>query len=865
MPTLEQIASEVVLFSPDDGAARQRLEKMLRDVATSDDMSGSVRDLAWQAMAVVQGLMQSKHVDTDLTKLNRLLDDMMLAESQSGSSENEASGTGDGTTPAAPGAAVDEALIREFLLKQETTLGEFESDCLALEGGDTSRLAALKRQIHTWKGEAGILGLRDLSAGMHRIEEDLHALGSRCPAAASDALLELKDKLSTYFADHQAGTASPLDVDSVVTILQTACESAQDSVVEPTPDPEPAMVTASSVQPEAPPAPAPAPAAAPPREYPIAADIDMELTQEFRVEAAEHFQQAETALMALENDPSDAESVNVVFRAFHTVKGVAGFIGLPPVSEVAHKAETFFDRFRKNQLVMQGAYTDLAFEALDMLKGLVQGLMDSIAVGKIVVPGGFGDLLRRLENPELALKDTAEAATKADAKVGEILIRQGKAEPEDVDAALRKQRAGDPRPVGEILVEQHVAKAVDVAHALRSQQSSGPREGEPEGTVKVYTSRLDSLINMVGELVIAQSMVSQDPYVQAGENQRLVRNVTQLNKITRSLQELTLSMRMVSVKATFQKMARLVRDLARKSHKEVVFETEGEDTELDRNMVEAMADPLVHMVRNAVDHGLEPTADRATVGKPRQGRILLRAAHEGGSVVIHLSDDGRGLNREKILAKAVERGLVESGAQLSDHEIHNLIFMPGFSTADKVTDVSGRGVGMDVVRTNVEAMRGTVEIFSKPGEGSVFSVRLPLTLAIIDGMVIQIGQERFVLSTISITETLRPRPEDVSTVQGQAEMVLLRGDLIPIMRLGRAFCIPDALDSLSEGILVVTESKGRRIALLVDELLGQQQVVIKSLGSIFRRVLGVSGGAILGDGRVCLILDVEGLMRLSMN
>jgi two-component system chemotaxis sensor kinase CheA len=317
------------------------------------------------------------------------------------------------------------------------------------------------------------------------------------------------------------------------------------------------------------------------------------------------------------------------------------------------------------------------------------------------------------------------------------------------------------------------------------------------------------------------------------------------------------------VKATFQKMARLVRDLARKANKEILFETEGEDTELDRNMVEAIADPLVHMVRNAADHGVESPDERVNAGKPRQGKILLRAAHEGGFVTITLTDDGRGLNNQKILAKAVERGLIEPGTQLTDAEIHRLLFMPGFSTADKITDVSGRGVGMDVVRTNVESLRGSVEISSKQGEGSVFSVRLPLTLAIIDGMVIRSGTERFILPIIAITETFRPKAEDITTVQGQTELVMLRGDLIPVCRLGKTFSIEGAGLEITESILVVIESKRHRIALMVDELLGQQQVVIKSLGSMFGRVVGVSGGAILGDGRISLILDVEGLMRRS--
>lgn len=664
LPTLEQIAAEVVLLLPDDINARTRLEKMLRGVAQSKEFADPVREMAWQAIATVQALLQAKDPDACLKKLNRLLDDMLLREA-----------TTDGMQDAVPAARIFE----------------------------------------------------------------------------------------------------------------------------------------------------------------MPAEIDRDLLAEFCNESEEHFRQAEQALMALETAPSDQESINVVFRAFHTVKGTSGFVGLGCVTELAHKAETFFDRFRQGTLVMQGIYTDLAFEALDMLKNMFRGMNDAVASGELPLPALYDDLIRRLENVDSAGLQTSAAVTQTPVNL------QGEATRRLTDTPGDHQES----------------RAADTSRGKRAQSS------EADGSVKVSTSRLDNLINMVGELVIAQSMVSQDPAIQHGADQRLIRNVSQLSKITRSLQELALSMRMVSVKATFQKMARLVRDLGHQAGKEILFDTEGEDTELDRNMVEAIADPLVHMVRNATDHGIESPDERVRNGKPRQGKVCLRAAHEGGSVILTLTDDGRGLNQQKILAKAVERGLVEVGAQLSDAEIHRLLFMPGFSTADKVTNVSGRGVGMDVVRTNVEALRGTVEIASKQGGGSAFSIRLPLTLAIIDGMVIRTGSERFILPIIAITETFRPKAEDISTVQGRAELVMLRGDLIPLCRLGYAFGIETAETEVTDSILVVIESKGRRIALMVDELLGQQQVVIKTLGSMFGRVKGVSGGAVLGDGRISLILDVEGLMQLS--
>jgi len=326
-----------------------------------------------------------------------------------------------------------------------------------------------------------------------------------------------------------------------------------------------------------------------------------------------------------------------------------------------------------------------------------------------------------------------------------------------------------------------------------------------------------------------------------------------------------MSMRMVSLKATFQKMARLARDLSVKSRVPVEFTFAGEDTELDRNVVEEIGSPLVHMVRNAVDHGIEKPDDRRAAGKPEKGRVQLRAFHEGGNVIIKLSDDGHGLNKDKILAKAEHLGLIEkgAGAEMSNREIYGLIFHPGFSTADKVTDVSGRGVGMDVVKRSIENLRGRIDIQSEPGKGTTFIIRLPLTLAIIDGMIVTVGGERYIVPTIAIVESLRPEPEQVTTVVGKGEMLNLRGELLPLFRLYKLFGCGDAKTDPTDALVVVVAGDGSTCALLVDELVDQQQVVIKSLGKTFDDLEGVSGGAIMGDGKVALILDAAGLVRAA--
>ena len=382
------------------------------------------------------------------------------------------------------------------------------------------------------------------------------------------------------------------------------------------------------------------------------------------------------------------------------------------------------------------------------------------------------------------------------------------------------------------------------------------------GFVKLDTAKLDNLVDIVGELVIAQSMVVQNPDVQKINSLQLVRCLRQLSRITTELQRNAMSLRMVPIRGMFHKMKRLVRDLAAQQNKQVQLLLEGEETELDRNIVEKLGDPLVHMIRNAVDHGLEFPAGRVATGKPQFGTISLSASHQRGGIVIRIQDDGRGLDRERILARAVERGLVNANADMTESEIFSLIFLPGFSTAEKVTDLSGRGVGMDVVRRNIESLRGKIEIQSVPGEGTTFTILLPLTLAIIDGLLVGVGGDRYIIPTLSIRESFRPRPGMVSAVHEQGEVVSVRGRQTPVLRLGRYLGTTSSVVNPEDGIIVVVESGDSARGLLVDELIGKQEVVIKSLGGVFEQQNLLAGGAVLGDGWVGLILDVDTLVKM---
>ena len=399
----------------------------------------------------------------------------------------------------------------------------------------------------------------------------------------------------------------------------------------------------------------------------------------------------------------------------------------------------------------------------------------------------------------------------------------------------------------------------------RTTTPSATKKAPESSSIRVNIDKVDDLINMVGELVITQSMLSQIGGVEdfdALALERLNDGLTQLEQHTRELQESVMRIRMMPISFAFQRFPRLVHDMSSQFEKQIELKMTGESTELDKTVMEKIGDPLVHLVRNSLDHGIEMPDVREQNGKDPMGTIELNAFHQGGNIVIEIKDDGAGLNHERILTKAIENGIVKEDDNLSADQINDLIFAPGFSTAEVVTDVSGRGVGMDVVRRNIRALGGTVEVKSEKGQGSVFTIRLPLTLAILDGQLIRVGSETYIVPLISIIESLQVNPEMMNSVTGAADVYKLRDDYIPIVKLYDIFGIETDSTDVSEGLLVVVENEGKKIAIFVDELLGQQQVVIKSLETNLKQVDGISGATILGNGTVALILDINGVMAL---
>ena len=448
------------------------------------------------------------------------------------------------------------------------------------------------------------------------------------------------------------------------------------------------------------------------------------------------------------------------------------------------------------------------------------------------------------------------------------------AEPAPVEAAAPAPEPVAAAPVAEPEAEPVAAPAVAEAPTAKADDDKGgdkpaakkAASNKESGSIRVGIDKVDALINMVGELVITQSMLSQiGSNLEEGSTknfEKLLDGITQLERNTRELQESVLQIRMLPISFSFSRFPRLVRDLSKSMSKQIELKMTGEHTEVDKTVLEKIGDPLVHLVRNSLDHGIETPEVRREKGKPETGVLELCAYHEGGDIIIQVRDDGAGLNRERILKKAIEKGLVSENEDLSDERVYNLIFMPGFSTADKISDVSGRGVGMDVVRRNVRDLGGNVMINNNAsGAGSTVTIRLPLTLAILDGQLVRIGKETFIVSLVSIVESLQMKQEMINSITGQSELYRVRDEYIPIIRVNKLFGTQAGIDNLLEGLLVVVESDGQRVGLFVDDLLGQQQVVIKSLETNFKQIQGISGATILGDGTVALIMDVPGLIQ----
>ena len=862
LSNLEDISKAFVLIEPEDVQSLAQIHTKLCAIS-NEGYNEFIDNAAVHLAKIVEKIILNETADKqkDFEEISKTLSEMKILAKNGGKPENLDNGrlenpqseicntsamlsTGlqseifnlQSAIPTIP-SNTDDEILKNFLARQDSVMEEMEALTLDLEKKmDTGKMDALRRIIHTLKGEAGVLAMDDVQELCHKCEDYLTTSKEKVPV---EYLLTAKDWLLTKFNAMSGKSGNPVAVDVLLKKLADMVSgkpagnkpaSASGNVAT---QPEPHKILKFE-----------------PEEI-----TDASLAADFINEAREHLHNADNCLLILEKNPKDTEAVNAIFRAFHTIKGVANFLSFKGIGTLAHTTENALDLVRKNELMLNRSCLDLMFTAVDAMKHEMESLHTALSTGTQYQPSATIPGL--IESIKLCASGQTPAP-----KVGEILLDEGKITRSDINKALQEQQQKPTEKIGEILVAQGAVTAADVSDALEKQKST-QKVTEIRETIKVDTERLDRLVDTIGELVIAEAMVTHDNEVRQHASTKVTTNLRQLDKITRELQSIGMSMRLVSIKSTFQKMARLVHDLARKAGKEINFETTGEDTELDKTVIEHIGDPLVHMVRNAADHGVESPEERVKAGKPRAGTLRLRAFQKGGGIYIEISDDGKGLNKDAILKKARKQGLISENQQLTEQEMYQMIFRPGFSTAEKVTDVSGRGVGMDVVKRNIELLRGQVEISSTPGKGTVFTIRLPLTLAIVDGMIVKVGSERFIVPTLSVIESFRPAEKDLSSAFGEAEMVMVHNHLLPLFRLSQLFTVENALENPQEGVVMVIEDMGKKVGLLVDSIIDQQQTVIKNLGSGVGKVQGVSGGAIMSDGKISLIIDVAGIVRMA--
>lgn len=658
--------------------------------------------------------------------------------------------------------------------------------------------------------------------------------------------------------------------------------------------------------------------------------MSVDLSQFYQVFIEESFEgldAMEAALMGLDIEQPDKEAINTIFRAAHSIKGGGATFGFSVLAEFTHILETLLDQFRSGVRAIYSDDVDLLLQSVDCMRELLDQLKTKnnhptnrseslkatfevmLSRSSTIVepsidknPGAPAVVPQKTWSihfvPGPNILKTGNDPLRIFASLEELGNLQVNACVEkvpsfaDLDAEciylswdLTLESAVEEATIREqfewVIDECELAITSSSAHGgfallpLAADAEEHPTNTEKTekkpviteaSSIRVGIDKIDSLINMVGELVIIQSMLGEiGSDFTASKLPKLIEGLEQLEQNTRELQESVMRIRMLPISFNFSRFPRMVRDLAQQLNKKIRLEMRGEQTELDKTVMEKIGDPLVHLVRNAVDHGIESPEVRAAAGKQETGRLTLNAYHQGGNVVIEISDDGAGLDREKILRKAYEKGLLGSvdAALLTDEQVYDLIFQPGFSTAEKVSEVSGRGVGMDVVRRNIQALKGSVEITSRKGEGSTIHIRLPLTLAIMDGQLVRVGDHTYIFPLTSIVESMRCRNEHVSHVAGSCKVFRLRDEYVPVIELGDILNVPKQNMEIDQSLMVVAETESGKIGVVVDELLAQQQVVIKSLEQNYRKVEGISGATILGDGTVALIIDIPGIVQLA--
>ncbi|MEJ2635087.1 MAG: chemotaxis protein CheA [Calditrichia bacterium] len=753
---------------------------------------------------------------------------------------------------------------KESIEEIEPLLIEMEDNFFELDTVDTGLINKIFRVFHSIKGSASFIGLNLTSSVTHQAETLLDLIRKEKISLTKehvDVFLELCDFFINLL-DHikenfsEAGFEEKAE-DFVEQLKELIARDSGESANEKKKKPKSKKKTSApkSTVPEK-------------EENPVqSADqselenlITPEMIKQFVQDSRELLEGLEQDLLSLEKEPANPDLIESAFRGLHSLKGNAGFFGCLDISQICHRAESFLDEVRNGRIQAESEQFSILLQILDFLSTAVNNLNKG-GSPKIAGKAGVMDLMTDFlvigdagEQDDVSLAETEAETPAQEESIADNIPPETEQGPQTVpDKIINRPTAAESR-----------ARETAAPGSLSRSNSGGSKSNGTNEVIRVDVYKLNTLMDLVGEIVIAESMVSQHPDIVGRDMPDFEKSVMHLQKNIRELQELATSMRMIPLSGLFRKMIRLVRDLSNKSKKKVELEIKGGETEVDRSVIEHISDPLVHIIRNSVDHGIEPSDKRKNSGKPEVGKITLEATQVGGEIWISIRDDGQGLNRERILAKAIERGLISgNGDDLSDQNVWNLIFAPGFSTAEKITDISGRGVGMDVVQKNIEKIRGKIEVKSEDGQGTTILLRIPLTTAIIDGMLVRVHNSLYAIPMLDIKESLQVFSKSlVRMVDGQ-EVVKIREKLFPVVRIHELHELHCEKKDLTEGILILVENGGKSLCLFADELIEQKQLVIKPMPEFIGELEGVSGCAILGNGDISLILDISNLIKIA--
>lgn len=759
-------------------------------------------------------------------------------------------------------------ILEEFLVECRETIAEVEPLILTLEPGSESSsqqaaIAVIFRLFHSMKGSAGFIGLRHIEHVTHASESVLDVLRQK-PRMVSPGVIDLlcttldftSRSLDTVEREQTDGGIADEAAVQLARVKDCLAQL-QDNTLPPETEDD----SDDDVLP--------------------AIEVPPEFVGKFVAEAMDQIDTIETQLLAVDaaGPACDDDVLATAFREVHSFKGNCGFLGLVRLEKVAHAMEDLLEQLKSTPAARTSASVSLLLRGLDGLRKATSDLEKT----RGAVPN-YRPLLAALRATLAGDTDPATAFSQRDlVTLAVALLRSGRVAVAEVPALIAVERNEDD---GNLATEHHPASAPTsssptptASQAARPATALSPAPNSPPSTpaaaandddppsanaaakhIRVEVEKLDVLLNQVGELINASASISHDPDAQAMGSERFDQAASHLDRITRSLHDTAMAMRMVPLGSTFRKMLRVVRDVARKTGKNVDLDIRGETTEVDKTVIESISDPLVHIVRNAVDHGIETPDERARTDKAKTGYLRLEARHQGGEVWLEITDDGRGLDPAKLIDKARQRGIISATQELTDEQAFQLIFEPGFSTAAAVTDISGRGVGMDVVRRNIEALRGRIEVKSQLGHGTTFTIRLPLTLAIIDAMLLRVGPAICALPLTSVQESFRPHTGQITHTSCTGAMVRIRDRMYSMLSLEGVYG-PRWQARHDEGILVLVEDQGTSFCLVADEILGQRQLVIKPLDDYLAAIRGISGCSILGSGEICLILDVNNLAR----